>query len=67
MANDPPWVGADDDRSLRKGESYVKDFIPMDLGTIRLDKGKSRLTLSALEIPGKESIEMRLVMLNRVP
>ncbi|QXD23348.1 arylsulfatase [Opitutia bacterium ISCC 51] len=67
VANDPPWVGADDDRSLRKGESYVKDFIPMDLGTIRLDKGKSRLTLSALEIPGKESIEMRLVMLNRVP
>ena len=67
MVNDPPWVGADDDRSLRKGESYVKDFIPMDLGTIRLDKGENRLTLSALEIPGEQSIEMRLVMLNRVP
>ena len=66
VENDPPWVGAESDRSLRKGESYVKDFIPMDLGVIRLEKGSNRLTLSALEIPGKQSIEMRLVMLNRI-
>ena len=66
VENDPPWVGAESDRSLRKGESYVKDFIPMDLGVIHLNKGKNRLTLSALEIPGTQSIEMRLVMLNRV-
>lgn len=66
VENDPPWVGAESDRSLRKGESYVKDFIPMDLGVIHLDKGKNRLTLSSLDIPGKQSIEMRLIMLNRV-
>ena len=29
VENDPPWVGAESDRSLRKGESYVKDFISM--------------------------------------
>lgn len=66
VVNDPPWVGAESDRSLRKGESYVKDFIPMDLGVIRLEEGTNRLTLSALEIPGKQSIEMRLIMLNRI-
>jgi arylsulfatase A-like enzyme len=66
VVNDPPWVGAEFDRAIRKGESYVKDFKPMELGVIHLDKGQHKLTLSALEIPGKQSIEMRLIMLHRV-
>ena len=44
----------------------MKDFVPMDLGVIHLKKGKRPLVLSALKIPGKQSIEMRLIMLNRV-
>ena len=66
VVNDPPWLGAEFDRAIRKGESYVKDFKPMDLGVIHLKKGQNKLTLSALEIPGKQSIEMRLIMLDRV-
>ncbi|MDA0350531.1 MAG: arylsulfatase [Verrucomicrobia bacterium] len=66
VVNDPPWLGAEFDRAIRKGESYVKDFKPMDLGVIHLDKGQNKLTLSALEIPGKQSIEMRLIMLHRI-
>ena len=31
-----------------------------------LKKGKQPLVLSAQEIPGKQSIEMRLIMLNRI-
>ena len=66
VANDPPWLGANFDRSLRRGESYVKDYKPMDLGVIHLAKGRNKLTLSALKISGNQAIEMRLIMLNRV-
>ena len=66
VANDPPLVGAASDRSPRRSESLVKDFIPMDLGVIHMTKGKRPLVLSTLNIPGKQSIEMRLIMLNRV-
>jgi len=66
VANDPPLVGAESDRSPRRSESLVKEFAPLNLGVIRLKKGKRPLVLSALEIPGKQSIEMRLIMLNRI-
>lgn len=66
VANAPPLVGAESDRSPRRSESFVKDFVPMDLGVIRLKKGQKPLVLSALKIPGKQSIEMRLIMLNRI-
>ena len=66
VANDPPIVGAESDRSPRKSESLVKDFVPLNLGVIHLKKGRCPLVLTALEIPGKQSIEMRLIMLNRI-
>ena len=66
VANDPPLIGAKSDRSPRRSESLVKDFVPMDLGVIHLKKGKRPLVLSTLKIPGKQSIEMRLIMLNRI-
>ena len=66
VANNPPLVGAEADRSPRRSESLVKEFVPLNLGVIRLKKGKRPLVLSALEIPGKQSIEMRLIMLNRI-
>ena len=66
MANDPPLVGEESDRSPRRSESYMKDFVPLDFGLMSLKKGKQPLVLSAQEIPGKQSIEMRLIMLNRI-
>ena len=66
IANDPPIVGPKLDRSDRGSESYVKDFKPLDLGIIDLEKGKNTLTLSALEKPGKQVMEMRLLMFHRV-
>jgi arylsulfatase A-like enzyme len=65
VANDPPLVGAEQDRSVR-GESLVKDFQPVELGVIELPKGDGELTLHATEIPGNQSIEFRLLMLTRV-
>ena len=64
-AHDPPLRGGEHDRVERQ-ESYVKNFKPMSLGTIHLKKGKGTLTLRATEMPGKQVMEFRLLMLNRV-
>ena len=62
---DPPLIGAAHDR-VERTESYVKDFRPLRLGTIKLSPGAGVLRLQALEIPGSQVMEMRLVMLTRV-
>lgn len=64
-AHDPPLFGMEEDRAPRT-ESYVKDFKPLSMGTIHLAKGKGELSLNAWEIPGKEVMEFRLLMLNRL-
>lgn len=62
-AHDPPLVGASDDRSGRGSESYVKDFKPLRLGPIELKKGRGRLTLRAIDIAGKQVMDVRYVVL----
>ncbi|MCK5440463.1 MAG: arylsulfatase [Maribacter sp.] len=65
IGHDPPLTGMENDRDPRI-ESYVKDFIPMDLGKIKLKKGKGELTLKATEITGKEVADVRLLMFRRI-
>jgi arylsulfatase A-like enzyme len=62
--NDPPTRGAEHDR-VSRGESYVKDFRPMKLGTIKLDQGRGELKLRALKIPGSQAMDFRLLVLRR--
>ncbi len=64
-ANDPPLTGMENDRDTRT-ESYVKDFKPLKIGIIHLTKGMGTLTLKALEIPGSQVMDFRLMMLKRV-
>lgn len=64
-ANDPPLYGFEMDR-VKREESYVKDFIPLNMGEINLKKGKGTLTLKAVDIKGDAVIDFRLIMLNRV-
>ena len=63
--HDPPVRGGEHDRIPRQ-ESYVKDFKPVQLGTLRLEKGTGTLTLSATDIPGTQVMDFRLLMLTRV-
>jgi hypothetical protein len=63
--HDPPLLGAEHDRFARK-ESYVKDFKPLHLGQVRLEKGRGELALRALDIPGDQVMEFRLLMLERL-
>jgi hypothetical protein len=64
-AHDLPLKGMENDRVPRQ-ESYVKDFKPIDLGTMVLKKGEGTMTLKALKIPGEEAIDFRLLLFRRV-
>jgi hypothetical protein len=64
--HDPPVIGPSQDRAPRT-ESAVKDFKPLVLGDIRLEKTRGLLTLKALEIPGRHAPEIRYVSLLRKP
>ncbi len=59
-----PLQGMENDR-VERMESYVKDFIPLKLGTIHLKKGEGTLTLKATDIPGGQVMDFRLLMLRR--
>ena len=64
---DPPLRGAEFDRVPRTGESYVKDFKPLVLGTLRLSPGRGALTLKAKEIAGEQVADVRAVVLRLLP
>lgn len=63
--HDPPLSGMEDDRVVRI-ESYVKEFKPAHLGRIYLENGSGPLVLKALEIPGSEAVDARLLQLRRL-
>ncbi|MCS7024471.1 MAG: arylsulfatase [Bryobacteraceae bacterium] len=64
-AHDPPLVGAQQDR-VKRTESYVKDFRPLRLGTIRLPKTRAPLTLRAVEVKAGSVADVRYVALTRL-
>ena len=61
---DPEEYGENRDRSPRI-ESYVKDFLPLSVGKIKLKKGKGTLRLKGIKKTGKELMDFRLLMLKR--
>jgi arylsulfatase A-like enzyme len=62
-AHDPPLVGATFDRVSRGSESYVKDFKPLTLGVLSLEKGRRDLVLRATEIPGEQVMDVHSLVL----
>ncbi len=64
-AFDPPLKGMENDRTQTRGESYVKDFKPLNLGLMHLDKGVGQLTLEALDIPGQSVMDVRLLIFEK--
>lgn len=63
---DPPLRGAEFDRVPRQGESYVKDFKPLVLGTLELPAGRGTLELRALEVPGRQVADVRMLILRLI-
>ena len=60
---DPPLYTNQDTLPRPDGESQMKEFRPLALGTIKLEKGRGQLTLRALEIPGGYVMDVRRVNL----
>lgn len=60
---DPPLYTNQDTLPRPSGESQMKEFRPLTLGTIRLEKGAGPLTLRAVEIPGGSVMDVRRVTL----
>ncbi len=63
--HDPPLTGMEDDRDPRI-ESYVKDFRPKVLGSIKLQKGRNPLTLKIPHMDHDGGIDVRLLMFRRL-
>jgi len=45
------------------GESVMKDFRPLNLGVLRLEKGRGTLTLRATKVAGREVMQVRGIAL----
>lgn len=58
-----PRLLDDQDRASRKGESFMRDFHTLSLGSIQLPAQHGLLTLRALDIPGQTVMEVRRVTL----
>lgn len=55
-----------DDDIYPRTEGFVKRFNRVNIGTIKLKKGIGTLTLKAIEIPGSQVMDFRLLLLKRV-
>jgi hypothetical protein len=63
----PPLYANQDTLPRPHGESHMKEFHPLRLGTMNLEQGTGELTLRALEIPGKSVMDVRRVTLTLLP
>ena len=63
QAHDPPLHGKE---RVDRRDYYYKAFFPVNLGTIHLEEGKGTMSLQALEIPGDQVMDFRLLMFERV-
>ncbi len=63
---DPPLITDQDVIARPAAESIMKDFKILDAGKLKLSKGKGDLVLRALEIPGKEVMQVRAVNLHLI-
>jgi arylsulfatase A-like enzyme len=60
---DPPLYDKSKERVARS-HYFVKDFRPLRLGGLRLDKGRGQLRLGSLDIVGKQVIDVHSLVLN---
>ena len=63
----PPLYTNQDTLPRPPGESQMKEFRPLKLGEIDLEKGQALLALRALEIPGQSVMDLRRLTLTLLP
>ncbi|MEO1979521.1 MAG: hypothetical protein ABGZ24_03300 [Fuerstiella sp.] len=62
----PPLYDKSKERVARS-HYFVKDFIPLRLGTLNLRKGNGELRRSALDLVGTRVIDVHSIELNLIP
>ncbi len=60
---DPPLITGQDTIPRPAGESTMKEFRPLNLGTMHLERGRGLLTLRAPTVTGKQVMDVRLITL----
>ena len=60
---DPPLFSNQDTLPRPDGESTMKEFRPLPLGSMKLPVGRGLLTLKATEMPGKSVMDVRRINL----
>ena len=63
----PPLFTNQDTIPRSAAESKMKEFRPLNLGVIHLEKGRAPLTLHATDIPGKSVMDVRQINLTLKP
>ena len=61
--NPPPLPSPD---RVPRGEVYEKIWAPLTLGTVELSKGRTKLIVRAMEIPGETAFDLKAVRLRRI-
>ena len=59
-AFDPPLYDKSKER-VEKSHYFVKDFKPLSMGTLQLNKGKGTLRLEAVDVKGQQVIDVHSV------
>lgn len=65
QAHNPPILGAEYDRTKRE-ESFQKEFKPLEMGVLNLDKGLHPISIKASLIKGSQFIDFRQLVLERI-
>lgn len=60
---DPPLYSNQDTLPRPPGESRMKEFRPLRLGTLHMEQGRGVLMLRALQVPGRSVMDVRRVNL----
>ncbi|MGB5356003.1 MAG: N-acetylgalactosamine 6-sulfate sulfatase, partial [Eudoraea sp.] len=63
--HDPPLKGMENDRVPRM-ESYIKDFAPLPMGVIELQKGRHPLSLKLTQLNGHIGPDIRLLQFKKL-
>lgn len=63
-AHDPEPIRSPD--RVPRGEVYEKVWAPLTLGVVKLAKGRTKLVVRAVEIPGRMAFDLKAVQLRRV-
>ena len=63
---DPPLITDQDTIPRPAGESIMKEFRPLNLGTMRLERGRGPLTLRALTVAGQQVMDVRAITLTLI-